>query len=327
MMFVQSTQAIIGHSPTRTHDHSTSSRSFLLLLGFDITLIRVLALLLALFLLLLVLLLLLAAHAGLAGAEAHLVVEQVVQRDDGADERRDVHDEVQVVGLDHHRAHHVLDVQVRQQVEDGLQVVHDLVVHGHAPRDDVLEVGLHLLEALREALERRDLLLHLVREGGDARVVDVAQQVLHAHLLGLLRPDGGRDVPEGAAHLLAILLHVLLRHVRLGGDAAHARPHVDDDEYRLRAVAPEQLVEPEVVLADERPRAVEALDALLRVNLLEHGVHVLQEVVVQVPHRRVLLVLFERYAIAVRDVHKAPLPRAQQHPHDALVRPPSRLLG
>ena len=69
---------------------------------------------------------------------AQLVVDQVVEGDDGADEGGRVDDEHLVVGVDVDRLDKVRVGQVGQQVEDVLQLVGDLVVHGQLPVDDLL---------------------------------------------------------------------------------------------------------------------------------------------------------------------------------------------
>jgi len=60
-----------------------------------------------------------------------------VQGDDGPDEGRDVDGEHLVVGLDHHGLNEVIRVHVRQEVEDVLELVDDLVVHGEATVHDL----------------------------------------------------------------------------------------------------------------------------------------------------------------------------------------------
>eukprot|EP00968_Pinguiococcus_pyrenoidosus_P001357 scaffold62_cov256-Pinguiococcus_pyrenoidosus.AAC.15 len=100
------------------------------------------------------------------------------------------------------------------------------------------------------------------RHGG---VVDVPKEVLYADFLRLLRSDGAGNVPEGPGHLLASV-HVLLAHIRLRGDGGDPRADVDDHEHRLLTVPPEQVVNAEVILADEQPRRVESLGRNRRQN-------------------------------------------------------------
>ena len=60
-----------------------------------------------------------------------------MEGDDGADEGGRVDDEHLVVGIDVDRLDKVGVGQVGQQVEDVLQLVGDLVVHGQLPVDDL----------------------------------------------------------------------------------------------------------------------------------------------------------------------------------------------
>lgn len=61
---------------------------------------------------------------------ADLVVDEVVQRRHRPDEGRDVDDQMHVVGLDQHGSDQLVHVEVREQVEDVLHVVHDLPRYG-----------------------------------------------------------------------------------------------------------------------------------------------------------------------------------------------------
>mmetsp|Transcript_1574 Transcript_1574/g.4971 ORF Transcript_1574/g.4971 Transcript_1574/m.4971 type:complete len:242 (+) Transcript_1574:514-1239(+) len=161
---------------------------------------------------------------------------------------------------------------------------------------------------------------HLLRQHRHARVVDVAQQVLHAHLLRLVRAHLRRHVVEGTLRLLAALRHRLDRAIRLRRHALHLRPHVDDDEHGVLVVPPEERVDGEVAGLDLGSRRIEADDALLAVHLVEHGVHRLQVVVVEVEHRLVARILLEGHSKRVGDVHLPLVRLAQQHAHHAVTR-------
>ena len=71
------------------------------------------------------------------------------------DEGGGVHDEHLVVGVDVDRLDKVRVREVGQEVEDVLQLVRDLVVHGQLPVDHLLQVLPHLLQLDAEALEGR----------------------------------------------------------------------------------------------------------------------------------------------------------------------------
>ena len=80
-----------------------------------------------------VLLLLVLALVALCVAVGHLVADEVVERDDGADERGEVDDQHLVVGLDVHRLDERQEVDVWQQIEHVLQKVDNLVVDRQFP--------------------------------------------------------------------------------------------------------------------------------------------------------------------------------------------------
>ena len=60
---------------------------------------------------------------------------------------------VEVVALDEHGPQQLLHVQVREQVENCLHVVNDLVVHGKLAVQDVLQVRAHFVELLLQSAE------------------------------------------------------------------------------------------------------------------------------------------------------------------------------
>ena len=98
------------------------------------------------------------------------------------DEGGGVHDEHLVVRVDVHRLDKVRVREVGQEVEDVLQLVGDLLVEGELAVDDLLQVLSHLLELDAEALQAQQLVGDPLRERAHRRVLDVPQQVLHAHL-------------------------------------------------------------------------------------------------------------------------------------------------
>lgn len=148
-----------------------------------------------------------------------------MQRDDGADKRRKVHDEELVVGRDGEWPLGALRalagvlgrVQVREQVEDVLEVVDDLVVDRQCALDDALEVLLDLRQPALHPAQRRELVRDARRQRADGKVLDVAQEVLDSDLLSLLGLDRRRDVDERLLRRRA----VLQRRVSWGAGGAH----------------------------------------------------------------------------------------------------------
>mmetsp|Transcript_37944 Transcript_37944/g.55647 ORF Transcript_37944/g.55647 Transcript_37944/m.55647 type:complete len:326 (-) Transcript_37944:197-1174(-) len=234
-----------------------------------------------------------------------LVLGQLVQGDHRPDQRGDVDDQVHVVGLDQQRADQLLHVQVGQQVEDRLHVVHDLVVHRQPAVQHVLQVCPHLLELLLQPHQRRKLVPDLRGERGGGRVVDVPQQVLHAHLLGLQRPHRAGQVPERALHLLALRLDLLDRVVGGGGQALQLGPHVDDHVHGARAEPAEQLVDLQIIFLNLWTSTVESNYLFFSCHFSEHVEHVLQVIVIQVPYCWILQVFFKWHCKAVCDVNSS----------------------
>ena len=148
-----------------------------------------------------------------------LVLDQVVEGRDGADQTAQVDGHELVVGLD---AHGVVELrvalgaaggraglgrrEVREQVEHVLEVAQDGVVDGQLAVEDLLEVCLDVAEAEVQALQGLELVGDAGREGADGHVADVAQQVLDADLLGLLGLDDGWCVDKSLGGGGAVLV-------------------------------------------------------------------------------------------------------------------------
>lgn len=228
-----------------------------------------------------------------------LVVDKIVQSNDAPDQSAEVNDHVHVIGLDQHGLDKLVDVEIGEEVEDGLHVGHDLLVDLHPTLDDGLEVVLHLHELLGQGRKAGHLGLD---EGGDGRhggVVDVTEQVLDANLLRFFGPDEGWDVGEGAVHLgrlgaagttrggggVDLLDHAVGR----GGDGFPIGTDVDDDKDRRgrrlgRHKALEEGMDTKVVGADLRSGGIKSDHPLLGIDFAEHVKHVLEEVVIQIEH-------------------------------------------
>ena len=220
-----------------------------------------------------------------------------MQSNDAPDQSTEVNDHVHVIGLDQHGLDELVDVEIGEEVEDGLHVGHDLLVDLHPTLDDGLQVVLHLHELLGQGRKAGHLGLD---EGGDGRhggVVDVTEQVLDANLLRFFGPDEGWDVGEGAVHLgrfgataaggggVDLLNHAVGR----GGDGFPIGSDVDDDkDWRSRRLgrhkALEEGMDTKVVGADLRSGGIKADHPLLGIDFAEHVKHVLEEVVIQIEH-------------------------------------------
>ena len=73
----------------------------------------------------------------------------------------------------------------------------------------LLQVGLHVLQLLVEALEAHELAGDALAEGAHRGVLHVPQQVLHPHLLRLLRAYLGGHVLEGLVGRRAVVMDLL----------------------------------------------------------------------------------------------------------------------
>ena len=65
--------------------------------------------------------------------------------------------------------------QIGQEIEDILEVVHDLMIHGEAALDHLGEVALHLIQLDIEAFEAHQLVGDTLRECAHSRVLDHAE--------------------------------------------------------------------------------------------------------------------------------------------------------
>ena len=141
----------------------------------------------------------------------HTSLTQIVQGEDGSDETAQVDDQRLIVGL--HPESRPLDlglsrvtIEVGQEVEDVLQVVHDLMVDGEFTLADEGEVIPDFDQSRMEPLERGDLGRDPV--GQAAKLVgrlDVTQEVLDTDLFGFFSFDRGWDMGERELSRRAIL--------------------------------------------------------------------------------------------------------------------------
>lgn len=128
-----------------------------------------------------------------------------MQRYDGPQEAAEVHDEERVVRRARKAGGEGRVREVGEEVERVLEEIHDLVVHGRGAAGDVDEIALHVREPRGEPPQRRELLRDARRERRRRRVLDIAQQVLDADLLRLLRLDRRRRMQERLARFRAVL--------------------------------------------------------------------------------------------------------------------------
>eukprot|EP00356_Strombidium_inclinatum_P013392 CAMPEP_0170481782 /NCGR_PEP_ID=MMETSP0208-20121228/2094_1 /TAXON_ID=197538 /ORGANISM="Strombidium inclinatum, Strain S3" /LENGTH=222 /DNA_ID=CAMNT_0010754547 /DNA_START=210 /DNA_END=879 /DNA_ORIENTATION=+ len=190
-------------------------------------------------------------------------------------------------------------VEVRQQVEDVLQVLHDLWVVPVLSAGHLLEVQAHLAKLTRQGLHSVYFIDNLLAQLALGSVLDVSQKVLHSDLFGLRRRNGGGRMNELAVDI-AVIVGFLLGEVGLGGQANVLLVlHADHDEAGVGVVVADDLINFYVVLADVGARRVPAHDLLLRINFAHHPEHLLVVDVVEEPDLGVLLILFERNGEAV----------------------------
>lgn len=223
-----------------------------------------------------------------------LVVDQVVQSDDGANQRGEINDKHLIVGLDVQGVGEVVVADVGQQVEDVLQLVRDLMVDGQLAVADLLQVVLDVAQLEIQSLQAEQLVGDLLRQTSDGRVFDVAQQVLDSNFFSFLCADFAWNVLESFRCRRAVLVDLLDSDVRFGRQPQVLRLGVDDDEDRVGAVTAEQLVNGDVVLVELRTSVIPSDDPLAGVHLLEHPVHRLEIIVIQEPDGLVLFILVER---------------------------------
>lgn len=140
----------------------------------------------------------------LRSLEFKLVVDEIVQSDDGADERGQINDEHVVVGVSVEGLDHALLVQIGKQIEDILDLVENGVVDGELSIDDVLQVLVHLLNSCDERFQRADLVANLGRKGRDVGIAHVTKEVLNSNLLSFKSLNGGGDVLETMGSLSAL---------------------------------------------------------------------------------------------------------------------------
>ena len=103
----------------------------------------------------------------------HLVPYEVVEGENGANERGEVHQQKLVVCLHGKRGGNLLQMEIREEVEDVLELVEDRVVHGQLSGHHLLEVVSDVLEVFEETLEGVKLAADSLAQCPNRLVLDV----------------------------------------------------------------------------------------------------------------------------------------------------------
>lgn len=180
-----------------------------------------------------------------------------------------------IISLDREVLDDLLVIEVGQQVEDVLEVVDNVSVHGEIACENLFHIGLQLFNLGSKSLESIHLVLDLNREIVDGHILDVSQEMLNADLLGFGGVNGRWDMNE-VLNKSAILINFLNRAIGLGRDRdfilfLNLGHNVDG----VCVVKLELLIDLNIVLGDGRAGRVPSDDSLLRLDLSVHAVHVL----------------------------------------------------
>lgn len=95
--------------------------------------------------------------------------------------------------------------EVREEVEDVLEVIDDLVINREGACCDIDEVFLDVGEAGLETTERRELFRDTSGKGSGGGVFDVAKEMFDADLFCFFCVDRGGDMEERFACFCAVL--------------------------------------------------------------------------------------------------------------------------
>ena len=110
---------------------------------------------------------------------------------------------LEVISLHRELLNDFLIVEVWQEVEDVLQVMNNVSIHGKLSPEHLINVGFHVLNLCHQGLEAKDLVLNLLREVSHRNILDVSQQMLNSNLFSLSSIDGAWDMDEVLDQLLS----------------------------------------------------------------------------------------------------------------------------
>ena len=95
-----------------------------------------------------------------------------------------------IVGLNGEILHNTVNLEIRKQVEDVLEIVDDRRVVSKFARQYILEILSHLLDFLSQSLEGLNLVTNLLGKLTLRSVLDVSEEMLNTNFFGLSGTDG-----------------------------------------------------------------------------------------------------------------------------------------
>lgn len=202
-----------------------------------------------------------------------LVVDQIMQCNDGANQRSEINHQHLIVCLDVQRIGEIIVAYVGKEVEDVLQLVSDLMIDGHFAFSDLLQVILDVAQLEIQSLQTQQLVGDFLRQAADSRVFNIAQQMLDTNFFSLFGSNLTRDVFEGLRCGRSVLMNLLNGNVCFSRQAQVLWLSIDDHQNGIWAVAAKQLIDCDVVLMQFGAGVIPSHDSLAGIHLLEHTVH------------------------------------------------------
>jgi hypothetical protein len=187
----------------------------------------------------------------------------------------------------------------------------------------LIKVFFNLLDLRVKSSKAQELPRNALCKRSYSGVFDVSQKMFYADLFSFLGANFTGNVLEGFGGGGAILYHtssnnaetkcISIKYIvdffscSIGFSRQSKLPGlgIDDHQNRVGTVASDQFINSDIILVQLGARVVPAHNLFTGVHLLEHAVHVLQVVVVQEPHRPVLVVLVKGHCNRERIVSES----------------------
>jgi len=122
-----------------------------------------------------------------------------------------------IVGLNGEILHNTVNLEIRKQVEDVLEIVDDRRVVSKFARQYILEVLSHLLDFLSQSLEGLNLVTNLLGKLTLRSVLDVSEEMFNTNFFGLGCPNSAWNMDK-LSHQITIIINFFLSAISFSGD-------------------------------------------------------------------------------------------------------------
>jgi len=122
-----------------------------------------------------------------------------------------------IVGLNGEILHNTVNLEIRKQVEDVLEIVDDRRVVSKFARQYILEVLSHLLDFLSQSLEGLNLVTDLLGKLTLRSVLDVSEEMFNTNFFSLGCPNSAWNMDK-LSHQITIIINFFLSAISFSGD-------------------------------------------------------------------------------------------------------------